>query len=158
MRFSVLVSAGVLLSHALFAYAQYSGKDHDCVLGVHGTKECPDTQLGNGLLKGKVSASFDFDAAGALAEVTRLATEELCYTKGRMEPCPDGPRTQVMPSMGLNDDVCTALECEGLTFGHVAMDLSYWCVGPRRRAANPPARQSTRAAAAVGAPITRERE
>ena len=125
-RFSLLVSVGVLLSHTLFAYAQYSGKDRDCILGQDGTKSCPDNHLGNGLLKGKVSVHLDYQASGALDDVVRVATEELCYKHDRMEPCPNGQQTSIVPSMAAMDDICTALECGGLSFAESVFDMSYW--------------------------------
>ena len=125
-RFSLMVSVGVLLSHVLFAYAQYSGKDMDCVIGRDGATSCTRDQLGYGLIQGKVSAAFDYQAKGTLADVAQLAAEELCYSKGRFESCPDGQLTRVLPSMAVEDDACTALECGGLTFGETALAMSYW--------------------------------
>ena len=70
-------------------------------------------------MKGNVSISMSFEAAGPLKLGLDALTTKMCYDKGRYVDCPEGRETA-------STDVCSILECGGFDFGMLLLDVGYF--------------------------------
>ena len=121
---SLLVSLGIFASHGLFLWAQWGGANHDCILGTEAT-HCSGTHMQPGLLKGEIVSHVDFEAGNLLSLLTTLVEGKLCPGPQMLERCPDGEHTQITDLKSVDDIVCTALECGGVSLDIVLLTMSY---------------------------------
>lgn len=105
------VSCLLLLSHALFLYAQLSGYQYDECEGVDSTivgRSLPGPRCGSafdagGLLVGSIFLEIEYDARGLVASALGLVEQRVCGTA-----CP-GPMHEVGAEYA---GFCSILECD----------------------------------------------
>ena len=126
---SCTVSVCVLVAHALFFYAQYSGMSTECgpsaPLGPGPCAQNVPLDPG-GLLRADLRAHVEYDASGLLEPGLQALTSAMCYEKGIYTSCPEGRHT---PLGNLSDPavaLCGVLECGGLDYAEALIHISYF--------------------------------
>ena len=128
---SLTVSALILLGHGLFAYAQASGINSDCVYGTTQNTTCENGDdsynvAAGGLMKGVISAHLDMEPRRLVGTAAHIVDDMLCAPHGMLMDCPNGDSTTVSIPLAAEADACRVLQCGGVTLEITEIHISYW--------------------------------
>jgi hypothetical protein len=126
-KVSVVISLFCFGAHVLMGYAQLSGYDCHFSTDFH-NQDCPQpphASLPEGILRGVISSSLEYKAAGPLATALAAVTAAECYEHGVYADCELG----VPPELALLNlsraSACYALQCGGASLSINVVQVSY---------------------------------